>query len=141
MIREPTTSKGLFGSDIDTWRILIERGLVIASLWPTSIEQPDTSMVLFRLDKTRYGILTDQVYQIKRLQEYTPLPFTQRCIVGVVHIQDRMVAVLDLCQSEQAARIVHRFDDTWLIIVTLHGMDVGLLADEIIAAPHTPWRS
>jgi len=117
------------------WRTLIERGFVLVCLRPGFPPQHSASLVVFCLGDTWYGIPANRVRCIQPLGTYVPLPFAPPCIVGLVNVQDKPLPVLDICPlltDQHTAR--HPKGD--LLIVQLTGMDIGLLTDCILLAPH-----
>ncbi len=120
---------------IHIWRSLVERGLVLTCLRPDFPPQYTVSLMVFCLGDAWYGIPQNRVRSIHALGTYVPLPFAHPCIVGLTNVQNKPMPVLDLyplLTNRQTAR--HPKGD--LLIVKLTGMDLGLLTDCILLAPH-----
>jgi hypothetical protein len=117
----------------ETLRNLSERGLVLASLRPGNGKlgnHGQQTMVVFHSGTGSYGVPSHIVRAIQPLGPYTPLPFTQSYILGVVRVAERLMVVLDIRPLE--ARIAcPPSPDMPMVIVGLDGLEVGLLAEQV----------
>lgn len=123
-----------FQNDSETWHFLQARGLELLCFGAESLYPDDRTMVLFQREGRLYGIRQLVVQDIVSLGNYTPLPFTQPCILGLVHLADILLPVLDIVSlmSGTRKRPPH---DACLIVVHLNDVEVGLLADSILPIP------
>jgi chemotaxis signal transduction protein len=117
---------------LDTQHIVYE--LQLTCLQPGAHQTADEPRLLFRLGNACYTIPARLVQGICPLVTYTPLPFTEPGIVGVVNITERLLVVIDirslfqqLCTAPQRNAL--------LLLVKLDGLDTGLLADSVPGHP------
>lgn len=112
-------------SDAD---ILRERARKLAQTPPPAPDSALLELLEFRLAQEKYAIETRHVQEVHPLRELTPLPCTPPFIRGIVNIRGRILPVLDLKKffdlPEKGLTDLHR-----IILVSGHGMELGLLAD------------
>jgi chemotaxis signal transduction protein len=120
-------------TDYDTQRLFDEMLLLINVVRPHNPIVSDASQVVFRLDNACYSIPASRVHVIQPLAKYTPLPFTRPWIVGVVSVRSRLLIVIDIRPLLAYERSAPK-PDSVILWVTLHGMDIGLLADGLVTA-------
>lgn len=119
---------------LDTQHIVYE--LQLTCLQPGYHQTASKHRLLFRLGNACYTIPARLVQSICPLVTYTPLPFTEPGIVGVVNMADRLLVVIDIrslfqqhCMAPQCNAL--------LLLVKLDGLDTGLLADSVPGHPAT----
>jgi chemotaxis signal transduction protein len=119
----------------DTHHIVYE--LQLTCLQPGARRTASEPLLMFRLGDAYYTIPARLVQGICPLLTYTPLPFTEPGIVGVVNINDRLLVVLDVRSLfQQPCTAPQR--DARLLLVKLDGLDTGLLADSVPGHPAAP---
>jgi len=94
-------------------------------------------LIEFALAPERYAIESRYVREICPFKELTPLPCTPAFILGIVNIRGRILPVLDLKKlfglPTKGITDLHR-----IIVVQGHGLELGLLADVIVALLSIP---
>jgi purine-binding chemotaxis protein CheW len=118
-------------SDPVAWGILEERARALMVQDVTAEGDQGEEFLAFRIDASSYSIPARFVREVQPLGDCTPLPHTPAFVAGLVNVRGRLIAVLDirpLLDMPQAALRPNAF----LLILSVQGMDVGLLADEII---------
>jgi len=89
-------------------------------------------LIEFALAPERYAIESRYVREICPFKELTPLPCTPPFILGIVNIRGRILPVLDLKRlfglPAKGITDLHR-----IVVVQGHGLELGLLADVIVA--------
>jgi chemotaxis signal transduction protein len=91
-------------------------------------------MLTFRLGAMHYSIPAHLVQAICPLHSYTPIPFAQPGIVGVVSSEERSLVIVDVGPLFEQPRATIQ-PDAALLLVSLNGVDTGLLAAQILSAP------
>jgi purine-binding chemotaxis protein CheW len=87
-------------------------------------------LLTFRLGGDGYSISARFVREVQPLTGWTPLPSTPPCIVGLVNLRGRLLAALDIRPLLDIAWTPPQ-TGAFLVIVSAHGMEVALLADQI----------
>lgn len=85
----------------------------------------------FYIDQTFYGIELCNVIEIISVQPITRVPSLPEYIKGIINLRGKVVPVIDVRvkfnQEERA------YDDkTCIIVVTIDGMQVGLIVDSVV---------
>jgi purine-binding chemotaxis protein CheW len=113
-------------------RILRERASLLARapLEPTQLHS-SIELLEFRLAAERYALESRYVQDVQPLHALTPLPCTPPFILGLVNVRGRIVPVLDIKRffelPQRGLTDLHR-----VILVSGHGLELGLLADVIV---------
>ena len=85
----------------------------------------------FGLADERYALPTAGIDEVLAFEQLTPLPGTPAFMLGIVNVRGRMVAVIDIRKffdlPERGITDLHQ-----VILVRGHGLEVGLLADDVI---------
>lgn len=111
-------------------RILQARAQSLAQKPAEEGEGKTAQIAVFALGNETYGIEAVHVENIYPLEGLTPVPCTPDFVVGVVNLRGRIFSVIDL----------HRFlgldastvdKDTQVIAVSVAGLEVGLLANDV----------
>ena len=87
--------------------------------------------LIFRLGDGRYGVSARLIREVQPLSVYTPLPGTPPFVLGLVNLRSRLLAALDI-RPLLALPTSSLQPGAMLLIVSASGMDVALLADEVI---------
>lgn len=116
--------------------ILEERARALARTAETR-EDETIQVVLFSLSNETYGITTDYVREVQPLQNVSPVPCTPDFIVGVINVRGAIYSVVDIRDflglQKQAVT-----DSTKVILVNAAGLEVGILADDVLGAVNVP---
>jgi len=114
-------------------RLLQERAARLAhedARQPAVVED-QVVYVCFRLgDVERYGIPSRHTDEIMTVSEITPVPCTPAHIAGVANRRGELLPVLDVRVFFRTSGS-ERSDEARIVIVSGHGMTVGILADEV----------
>jgi purine-binding chemotaxis protein CheW len=128
------SDKGLSEEKIRS--ILEERAKQLAKFTEVKSEEA-MQLVVFSLANETYAIATDYVREVQPLRDVTPVPCTPRFVVGVINIRGAIYSVIDireffgLPQREVG-------DLTKVILVNAAGLEVGILADDVLGAKSIP---
>lgn len=109
------------------WRLLCEQGLELVS----SAAASDETSVIFRLGEQHYRLPAHQVQGIQPLGFYTPVPFSDDYVVGVIKEQARQIVVLDV-RPMLGQNKLPPLPDASIILLKLNGLAIGLLADGVL---------
>jgi purine-binding chemotaxis protein CheW len=113
-------------------RILRQRASLLARA-PARTPRAHSSIELleFKLAAERYALESRYVQDVQPLHALTPLPCTPAFILGLVNVRGRIVPVLDIKRffelPQRGLTDLHR-----VILVSGHGLELGLLADVIV---------
>lgn len=88
-------------------------------------------LVVFALAGERYGADAAQVLNIQPVDELTPVPHTPAYIAGVMIVRGAVLTTLDLRALFELPR-QGLTENTRVLVVQAAGMEVGLLADEVL---------
>src|SRR5690554_7567014 len=88
----------------------------------------DTKVIVFQLKDEEYGVEIEQVRSIERVLHITRVPRTPDFVKGVINLRGVVTPIIDL-RSRFGIEEQDETDSTRVIIVTVNGMDVGLVVD------------
>lgn len=88
----------------------------------------DIKVIVFQLKDEEYGVEVDQVRAIERVQHVTRVPSTPDFVEGVINLRGVVTPIIDL-RKRFAIEGESRSDSSRIIIVTVEGMEVGLIVD------------
>jgi purine-binding chemotaxis protein CheW len=120
-----------FREDPAVWAVLESRALALAQHPLAAEADLGEELLTFQLGQDRYGIAANLVQEVQMLGKHTPLPGTPAFVLGLVNVRGRLLAVLDIRPLLHQPTLAPR-SAAVLMIVQAHGMEVGLLADEVI---------
>jgi purine-binding chemotaxis protein CheW len=122
------------------------QGLDILRERARALAQPETparaptdclELLEFRLAGEHYAVETRFVKEVQPLRELTPLPGTPAFVRGIVNLRGRILPVYDLKKffglPEHGLSDLHR-----IVVLEGDGLELGLLADVVIAVRHLP---
>ncbi len=135
-VSDPTESsaKDLSGDKVKT--ILEERARALAK--STETEMGETmQLVVFTLADETYGIASDYVREVQPLGNVSPVPCTPNFVVGVINIRGAIYSVIDIREFFGLAKR-EITELTKVILVQAAGLEVGILADDVIGAKSVP---
>ncbi|MFL5804368.1 MAG: chemotaxis protein CheW [Roseiflexaceae bacterium] len=118
-------------SDPVAWDILEERARALMVQDTTAESDQGEEFLAFRLDASSYSIPARFIREVQPLGDCTPLPHTPAFVAGLVNVRGRLIAVLDIRPLLDMPQTPFR-SNAFLLILSANGMDVGLLADEVI---------
>jgi len=96
----------------------------------TEAAVPDIEMLSFRLGSEEYAILVNDVHEVLKTRDLTPVPNTPDYLLGVTSLRGTMLPVIDLCIRLNIAS-GGRDDKSRIIVVGLGDEDVGLIVDRV----------
>jgi len=116
--------------------ILEERAKALARVTTASTDET-RQVLVFSLANERYGISTDYVREIQPLNNLSKVPCTPNFVVGVINIRGAIYSVIDIRQFFGVAK-KEITPQTKVILVNAAGLEVGILADDVIGATNVP---
>lgn len=90
------------------------------------------NLLKIRLDNEIFGIDSDNVDQILRVQPITKVPLTTECMRGISVIAGKIVAVIDFKKLLNSGTIDETNDKTRLLTIKKGTELVGFLVDEVL---------
>lgn len=87
--------------------------------------------ILFTLHAQTFAVDAQHVMSIERMQPVTEVPQTKELIQGVTEIRGETTAIIDL-RLALSLTTKEYTNDTRIIVVTLEGMQIGLIVDAVI---------
>jgi len=117
--------------DPAVWSILEERARALAHQKADEEALLSEETVIFRLGAGRYGVAARLVCEVQPLAGYTPLPGTPPFVLGLINLRGRLLAALDI-RPLLGSPASPPSSNAALLIVSASGIEVGLLADEVI---------
>jgi purine-binding chemotaxis protein CheW len=124
--------------DPAAWNILAARARALAYQGAPEETLLGEATVIFRLGTGRYGVAAQLVREVQPLAGYTPLPGTPPFVLGLINLRGRLLAALDIrpllgsAPSSPTSSGILTNGRAALLIVGAGGIEVGLLADEVI---------
>ena len=89
----------------------------------------------FLLSNERYAIDAKYINEVIPLKNLTPLPCTPDFILGIINVRGKIIAVIDIKKffnlPEKGITELNR-----VMVVKHEGVELGILADEIIGSTH-----
>ena len=96
-------------------------------------------LVTFYLGDTLYGIDIRKVQEINKLKEWTPVPYAEDFVKGILSLRGSIVMILDLSQKLGLATTVVTDHTRNIIITSADQQCMGFLVDSIGSVTHVPW--
>lgn len=122
--------------DPAAWRILEERARALMVQESEADTELGEEVLTFRLSDGEYSLPAQYVREVQALGDITPLPFTPAFFVGLVNLRGRLLAVLDIRPLLDIAQAPIQ-PQSFLLVLTVQGVEVGLLADEVVEVRHS----
>ncbi len=94
------------------------------------IPAPEIELLGFRLGNEEYALLVEQVREVIKLWEITPVPNTSEYVLGVTSLRGRVLPVIDLCKRLGLPPSV-REGRSRIIVVSLDDEETGLIVDRV----------
>src|SRR5882757_10976897 len=117
--------------DPAVWKILEARARVLALPGAAADSALGEETLTFRLGDGRYGVSARLVREVQALGSYTPLPCTPPFVLGLVNLRGRLLTALDI-RPLLGLPVSALRAGAMLLIVSASGMEIGLLADEVV---------
>ena len=90
----------------------------------------DVQLLVFRLDRQRYGLPLASVERVVRIVEITPLPKAPEVVLGLINVQGRVIAVVDVRRRFRLPPREPTLSDL-LVIARTPARAVALVADSV----------
>ena len=90
----------------------------------------EIELLSFRLGSEEYAVMVDDVREVLKLRDLTPVPNAPGYILGVTSLRGRMLPVVDLCQRLGLTPGV-RDNKSRIIVVNPDEEEVGLIVDRV----------
>lgn len=102
---------------------------------PESAREEDAAaaeieMLSFRLGSEEYAVHVNEVHEVLKTRELTPVPNTPDYLLGITSLRGTMLPVIDLCKRLNIAPGV-RDEKSRIIVVGLGDEDAGLIVDRV----------
>ncbi len=123
--------------DPATWHILEERARALAAHQEAEKERVQGEEVItFRIGESGFSVPVQFVREVQPLQHWTPLPTTPSFVVGLVNVRGKILTALDVRPLLNIAQ-TGMPQQPFLIILSVQGVEVGLLAESVVTVRHT----
>lgn len=93
-------------------------------------DQTEIQMVAFKLENEEFAVDIQQVREVLKMTQVTPLPQSAHFIEGVINLRGEVIPVVDLRKRFELP-IGKRSEQTRIIIVEIKGNNVGLIVDSV----------
>ncbi len=90
----------------------------------------EVQMVAFKLEKEEFAVDIQQVREVLKMTQVTPLPQSAHYIEGVINLRGEVIPVVDLRKRFELSED-QRNNQTRIIIVEIKDNDVGLIVDSV----------
>ena len=90
----------------------------------------EIELLSFRLGGEEYAVLVDDVKEVLRVREFTPVPNAPDYVLGVTALRGPILPVIDLCRR-LGLRPGTRDDKSRIVVVSIHDEDAGILVDRV----------
>ncbi len=90
----------------------------------------DLEMLAFRLGGEEYVVMVEQVKEVLKIRELTPVPHAPEHVLGVTSLRGTVLPVIDLCKRLGLAPGV-RDEKTRIVVVSLDDEKTGLVVDRV----------
>jgi purine-binding chemotaxis protein CheW len=135
------------GDHAPEWRqeILERRAARLAEAPLREDEDERIELVLIQLGRELYGLDVQYVSDLRPVERVTRVPRVPDWVAGVVNLRGRILSVVDLQRFFGLPRAAERNGDDgpagtpYLVAVEAPGMEVALLADEVLAVEALPF--
>ncbi len=90
----------------------------------------EVQMVVFKLEKEEFAVDIQQVREVLKMSQVTPLPQSAHYIEGVINLRGEVIPVVDLRKRFELP-LGERDGQTRIIIVEIQESNVGLIVDSV----------
>jgi len=103
----------------------------------STLEQVTEKYLIFSILNETYGIKIDQIKEVFQTDKILKLPNTAEILSGITNLRGYILSVFDLSvllwgsESNKKENLSQIADLNNILVVTIHGQDIGILVDEI----------
>lgn len=90
----------------------------------------DSQWVTFHLEDEKYGVPVEQVKEVLRYTEITPVPGAPDYVLGIINLRGNVVTVLDT-RKRFALQAFEITDATRIVIIEVDNQVIGILVDSV----------
>ncbi len=135
-IKETMVKEIVYKDEDKAREILKQRAeLLKISITEEEIKGAQLEVLEFKLANESYAIDSNYITSVISLKELTPLPCTPEFILGIININGRILAVINIKEflnlSEKAITNLNK-----VILLKYQNIELGILADEIIGSTY-----
>ncbi len=135
-VKETMIEKIAHSDENKAREILRQRAeLLKISIKEDKIKGAQLEVLEFKLANESYAIDSNYITSVISLKELTPLPCTPEFILGIINLNGRILAVINIKEflnlSEKAITNLNK-----VILLKYQNIELGILADEIIGNTH-----
>ncbi len=94
------------------------------------VNDPLTQWVTFFLENEKYGVPVEQVMEVLRFTEITPVPGAPEAVMGIINLRGNVVTVLDTRKKFVLSTRVPD-DSTRIVVTTINEHVIGILVDNV----------
>ncbi len=94
------------------------------------VNDPLTQWVTFFLENEKYGVPVEQVMEVLRFTEITPVPGAPDAVMGIINLRGNVVTVLDTRRKFGLKTRVPD-DSTRIVVTTINEHVIGILVDNV----------
>ncbi len=116
------------------------RAAQVAAAMREDEQGEQVEVALIRLDRELYGLGVEHIFDIRPLGAITRVPRLPAWVAGVVNLRGQIISVIDLLRFLGLPAGDHPADERYMILVQTPGMELALLADEVLAIENIPLR-
>lgn len=105
-------------------------------------------LVLIRLGTETYALDAHHVFEIRTVEQITPVPRTPTWVAGIVNVRGRVISVLDLRRflkltdretpEEKSVEVPEATPEQFIVVVETSKTDLALLVDEVLTLKSVP---
>ena len=96
----------------------------------TGANSEERQLILFELGSTLYGINIENVSEINKLEEITPLPKAPQFIEGIINLRGNVVPVIDL-RKRFGMKTAERSKKSKIIVLIIGKRLFGIIVDSV----------
>ncbi len=95
-----------------------------------AVAAPEIEMLSFRLGTEEYAVMIDEVKEVLKDRDLTPVPNAPDFILGVMALRGPVLPVIDLCRR-LGLPSGRRDDRSRIVVVSLNDEEAGLMVDRV----------
>lgn len=129
--------------DEDLWQALLRSGQDLATEadyehgYEREVRQDLARYVTFRVSHEMYGLPIDQIVEISKVFDTTPVPRTSEFLIGIGNVRGSVMPVIDLGTRLSMPRT--GMDRSTRVLIVRHAGDLyGLVVDEVMEVVPLP---
>ncbi|MFZ6031120.1 MAG: chemotaxis protein CheW [Chloroflexota bacterium] len=113
----------------------------LAAVVEAEEEGEQIEVAIIRLGRELYGLDVEYIFDIRPLEGITRVPRVPAWVTGIVNLRGQIMSVIDLLAFLGLPSDRHSQDECYLLMVQTPGMELALLADEVLSIETLPSRS